>query len=180
MMRRTSVSLLAAMTLAAAIAAAPIAGAQPDLPDPPPWVPLAPDVEPGSFDYPYNVIAVEPPPLTDSRGVRIAATVDTPSQAEGLPGSSRGNAPQDEGPLVTSNSRYGISAGLEPPGTPTPGVSAGAGVAAMPTAESPSGTPPSTVAPPESPLPDDLPVYPLPAIEEPGNPHEPIYGRPLP
>lgn len=118
-----------ALLVGLAIATAPPAVAQPDLPDPPPWVPLAPDVEPGSFDYPYNVIAVEPPPLTDSRGVRIAATVDNPSQAAGLPGSSRGNAPQDDGPLVTSNTRYGISAGLESPGAPSPGVAAGAGVA---------------------------------------------------
>ncbi|MEH3141874.1 MAG: hypothetical protein PGN37_17185 [Mycobacterium kyogaense] len=174
-----SVVLMGLAISAAAVATCMPAAAQPDLPDPPPWVPLAPDVEPGSFDYPYNVIAVEPPPLTDSRGVRITATVDGPSQAEGLPGSSRGNAPQDDGPLVTSNSRYGISAGLEPPGTPTPGVAAGAGIAALPAAESPSGTPPSTSPQPESTLPDDLPLYPVPVIEEPGNPHEPIYGQPL-
>lgn len=175
-MRRAGAALLVGL----AIAAAPHAGAQPDLPDPPPWVPLAPDVEPGSFDYPYNVIAVEPPPLTDSRGVRIAVTVDTPSQAAGLPGSSRGNAPQDEGPLVTSNTRYGISAGLEPPGTPPPGVVAGAGVAEAPAAEAPSGSPPSLAPHPESALPDDLQVYPLPLLEEPGNPHRPIYGQPFP
>lgn len=163
-----------------AIAVAPPVMAQPDLPDPPPWVPLAPDVEPGSFDYPYNVIAVEPPPLTDSRGVRIAVTVDGPSQAAGLPGSSRGTAPQDDGPLVTSNTRYGISAGLESPGTPSPGVAAGAGVATPPAAESPSGAAPSAVPQAESPLPEELPGYPLPVLEEPGNPHRPIYGQPLP
>src|SRR5688572_15557494 len=56
---------------------APSAGAEPvPLPGPPPYVPGAPDAEPGSFDYPYNVIAVGPPAATDSRGVRIGSNVD--------------------------------------------------------------------------------------------------------
>lgn len=147
-MPRLGVGLL--IGLAAAVLSAPTAGADPvPLPDPPPYLPGAPAAEPGSFDYPYNVIAVGPPAATDSRGVRIGSIVDAPSQATGLPGSRLGNGEQAPGPLVTSNARYGISAGLEPPGPANPGINAGAGVA-LPIAELP-GNPHSTAdGPPQA------------------------------
>lgn len=122
-MRRSTARLLLIASASVLIQlAAPSAGAEPvPLPGPPPYVPGAPDAEPGSFDYPYNVIAVGPPAATDSRGVRIGSNVDPPSQSTGLPGSRLGNGEQAPGPLVTSNARYGISAGLELPVPANPG-----------------------------------------------------------
>lgn len=150
-MRRLRAGLL--IGLASAVLVAPTAGADPiPLPDPPPYLPGAPLAEPGSFDYPYNVIAVGPPASTDSRGTRIASSVDAPSQSTGLPGSRLGNGEQAPGPLVTSNTRYGISAGLELPVPANPGIDAIAGGAAVPSAENPDGHPP-------------------PLVELPGNPH---------
>lgn len=122
-MRRLGAGLL--IGLGSAVLGAPTAGADPiPLPDPPPYLPGAPLAEPGSFDYPYNVIAVGPPAATDSRGVRIGSNVDPPSQSTGLPGSRLGNGEQAPGPLVTSSARYGISAGLELPVPANPGVGA--------------------------------------------------------
>lgn len=143
-MRHTTARLL--LIVSASVTgqlAAPSAGAEPvPLPGPPPYVPGAPDAEPGSFDYPYNVIAVGPPAATDSRGVRIGSNVDPPSQSTGLPGSRLGNGEQAPGPLVTSSARYGISAGLELPVPANPGFDAGVG-AASPLPELP-GNPHST------------------------------------
>lgn len=161
--------------LASAVLVAPTAGADPiPLPDPPPYLPGAPLAEPGSFDDPYNVIAVGPPAATDSRGTRIASSVDAPSQSTGLPGSRLGNGEQAPGPLVTSNTRYGISAGLELPGPVNPGIDARAGGAASPSRESPDGSPAPVPAQPEAAAPTDgLPGYPPPLLELPGNPHTP-------
>lgn len=182
-MRRTKTGLMLIVS-ASAIShlLVPTAGADPvPLPDPPPYLPGAPTAEPGSFDYPYNVIAVGPPPATDSRGVRIGSNVDPPSQSTGLPGSRLGNGEQAPGPFVTSNSRYGISGGLELPGPANPGIDARAGVSALPSAEDPAGHPPSQFATPEAAAPteDDLPGYPPPLLELPGNPHSTADGPPL-
>lgn len=170
-MRRLGAGLL--IGLGSAVLGAPTAGADPiPLPDPPPYLPGAPLAEPGSFDYPYNVIAVGPPAATDSRGVRIGSNVDPPSQSTGLPGSRLGNGEQAPGPLVTSNTRYGISAGLELPGPANPGIDARAGGAAVPSAESPDGHPPVVLPPAEAAAPaGDRPGYPPPLVELPGNPH---------
>jgi hypothetical protein len=166
---------------AGALALAPVAGADPpDLPDQPGYVPGAPDTEPGSFSYPYNVIAVGPPPATDSRGVRISSSVDKVAQSTGLPGSSLGNGQQADGPLVTSNSRYGISAGLEPPSGANPGIDVRAGIAAVPSAEDPSGAPQATPPQIESTAPDNLGGtpggYAAPLLETPGNPRLGVLG----
>ncbi|WP_099023910.1 hypothetical protein [Mycolicibacterium palauense] len=173
-------ALPAALTLAAALAPiAPVATAQPDLPDPPPYVPGEPEAEPGSFDYTYNIIAVGPPAVTDSRGAQISSSVDPAMGATGLPGSRLGNSGPADGPLVTSNSRYGISGGLEPPGIPTPGINVGAGVSALPSTEDAAGRPPATPLEPESAAPTDVAGMPPPLLELPGNPHGTAEGPPL-
>ena len=180
MMRKLKRHLLLAVSAAgAALALAPAAAAQPDMPDPPGYVPSAPDVEPGSFSYPYNVIAVGPPPATDSRGTRISSNADKDAKSTGLPGSSLGNSEQAAGLLTTANARYGISAGMEPPGAANPGIDARAGIAAVPSAEDPSGKPPSSPEAIESSAPDELSTpggYTAPILETPGNPHTGVAG----
>lgn len=178
---RTASALIVSASVIAQLLRAPAAAADPvPLPDPPPYLPGAPLAEPGSFDYPYNVIAVGPPPSTDSRGVRISSNADQPSQSTGLPGSKLGNGEQAPGPLVTSNARYGISAGLEIPGPANPGIDARAGIAALPSVEDPAGHSPSAPPPPEAPAPiEGLPGYPPPQLELPGNPHSTVEGDPL-
>lgn len=172
--------MFAVSAAAAAVALAPAAAAQPDLPDQPGYVPGVPDAEPGSFSYPYNVIAVGPPPVTDSRGVRISSSVDEAAQSVGLPGSSLGNGPQQDGPLVTSNSRYGISAGLEPPAGVNSGIDVRAGIAAVPSREDPSGAAQANPPQVESVAPDVLGGtpggYAAPLLETPGNPHQGVAG----
>ena len=158
-----------------ALLCAPPAQAQPDLPDPPGYIPGAPDAEPGSFSYPYNVIVVGPPPETDSRGTRISAGVDKDAKSAGLPGSSLGNAQQAGGPLVSSNSRYGITGGLEPPAGGNPGIDVRAGIQAQPSFENPGGLPPQNPLPVESGQPDELSTpggYPAPVLETPGTTRE--------
>lgn len=167
--------LLAASVAGVALSLASPAGAQPTTPGAPGYVPGAPDVEPGSFSYPYNVIVVGPPPATDSRGTRISASVDTDMKSTGLPGSSLGNSPQADGPLVSSNSRYGISAGAEPPQPANPGIDVRAGIAGELAGESPTGQPPQTPAPIESDQPQELSTpggYPAPILETPGTVRE--------
>ena len=156
--------------LALGLATAPQAAAQPELPSPPPWVPLAPTDYPGNFSYLYNVIAVGPPPTNDARGVRIASNVDPAAQSVGLPGDKLGSGPPQPGPLVTSNARYGISAGMEAAGTNRTGVVVSSGSSRQPTGESPTGAPPSTAPEPESTMPTDLQI--------PDNPQLPIDENP--
>lgn len=173
--------LLVALAAAAAVPLAPAAGAQPvapvnpvDPPGSPGYAGVVPDAEPGSFSYPYNVIEVGPPPGTDSRGTRISATVDKDAKSEGLPGSVLGNSPQAEGPLASSNTRYGITAGLEPAAGANPGIDVRAGVAA-PAGEDPGGQPPQTPVAIESSQPNDLSTpggYPAPVLETPGTVRE--------
>lgn len=173
-MRHFGAGLLIASAAAIAHLLAPSAAADPvPLPDPPPYLPGAPLAEPGSFDYPYNVIDPGPPPATDARGTRISSTVDAPSQSAGLPGSRLGNGEQQSGPLVTSNTRYGITGGLELPGPANPGVDARAGIASVPASESADGQRPPVLPDPEAiaPTGDDLPGYPPPLLGLPGNPH---------
>jgi hypothetical protein len=172
MMREVKTNLLLAGSVAVvALALAPAAGAQPSTPGAPGYIPGPPDTEPGSFSYPYNVIPVGPPPATDARGTRISAGVDEDMKSAGLPGSSLGNSPQAAGPLVTSNSRYGISAGAEPPQSANSGIDARAGIAGELAGESPTGLPPQAPAPIESVQPDELSTpggYPAPILETPG------------
>lgn len=163
----------------ATVALAPTASGQPVNPVNPPSIPdfaeVIPGLQPGSFSYPYNVIVVGPPPATDARGTRISAGVDPDMKADGLPGSSLGNAPQADGPLVTANSRYGITAGLEPAAGGNPGPDVRAGIASVPSAEDPSGQPPQTPVPIESSQPDELSTpggYPAPILETPGTVRE--------
>lgn len=170
-MRRVTRYLLAASVAGVSLALAPQAGAQPSTPGAPGYLPGAPDTEPGSFSYPYNVIPVGPPPATDARGARISAGVDSDMKSAGLPGSSLGNSPQAAGPLVTSNSRYGISAGAEPPQAASTGIDARAGIAGELAGESPSGQPPQLLPPIESAQPAELTTpggYPAPILETPG------------
>lgn len=166
---------LLASGAAAAVVLAPIAAAQPGLPDPPPYIPGAPLPDSGSYSYPYNVIPVGPPPSNDSRGTRVAASVDSQMGSTGLPGSQLGNAEQQDGPLVTSNSRYMISGGSEPAGSPAPGINVGAGVTQLPSA-SKDGAPPTPPPVPESTAPGTLPGNPMPILETPGTPREGVLG----
>lgn len=175
-----SAALLAAFP--GALLWAPVATADPSnpviLPDTPGYVVGAPDIEPGSFSYPYNVIAVGPPPATDSRGTRISASVDTDMKSAGLPGSSLGNTPQAAGPLVTSNSRYGISAGAEPPQPANTGIDVRAGIAGELAGEDPAGRRQDPVAV-ESSQPEELFTpggYPAPVLETPGTIREGVEG----
>ncbi|MDY7000034.1 MAG: hypothetical protein SW019_25890 [Actinomycetota bacterium] len=159
---------------------APAAGAQ-DLPDPPPYVPddSVFSAFPGSYDYTYNVIAVGPPPTTDSRGTNVSATVDSAMSAVGLPGSKLGNGgPNDQG-WVSSNAMYGISAGMAPSGQPVGGVNIGAGVSGL-ASESATGAPPQSPTPVESVMPTDTGGYPSPVLETPGNPRLGVEGVDVP
>ncbi|OAN41719.1 hypothetical protein [Mycolicibacterium iranicum] len=163
------------LLVGAVLASAPSAAAQPANPPSNPGAPdftqVIPGLQPGSFSYPYNVIVVGPPPATDSRGTRVSAGVDKDMKADGLPGSALGNSPQAGGPLVSSNARYGISAGLEPAAGGNPGLDIRAGVSAVPSGEDPSGQPPQAPVPIESGQPDELATpggYPAPILETPG------------
>jgi hypothetical protein len=174
-MGRVTRHLLAASAAGVAVSLAPVAGAQPSTPGAPGYVPGAPDVEPGSFSYPYNVIVVGPPPETDSRGTRISAGVDPGAKSTGMPGSSLGNSQQADGPLVSSNSRYGITGGLEPAAGANPGIDVRAGIQARPSYEDPAGRPPEAPLPVESAQPDELVTpggYPAPILETPGTVRE--------
>jgi hypothetical protein len=162
--------VVAGCVLALALTTAPQSAAQPEVPAPPPWVPLEPTAFPGDYSYLYNVIAVGPPPTSDARGVRVASNVDPAAQSVGLPGDMLGNGPLQPGPLVTSNARYGISAGMEPAGTNRGGVDISSGNARQPTGENPTGAPPSTPPEPESTMPTTLQV--------PDNPELPVDERP--
>ncbi len=171
--------LVATAAVAAALPLAPAVAAQPvnpvNTPGAPDFTQVIPGLQPGSFSYPYNVIVVGPPAATDSRGTRISAGVDKDAKSAGLPGSSLGNSPQAGGPLVTSNSRYGITAGLEPPGTANPGIDVRAGIAAVPSGEAADGQPPQTPVAIESAQPDELFTpggYPAPILETPGTVRE--------
>lgn len=171
--------LLLAAAAAAALSLAPAAAAQPvnpvDAPGSPDFTQVIPGLQPGSFSYPYNVIVVGPPAATDSRGTRISAGVDKDMKADGLPGSSLGNSQQAGGPLVSSSTRYGITAGLEPPGAGNPGIDVRGGVAATPSSENASGRPPQDAMPIESVQPDELATpggYPAPILETPGTVRE--------
>ena len=76
---------------------------------------------------------------------------------------------------MSSNSRYGITAGLEPPAGGNPGIDVRAGIAAVPSAENASGQPLQTPLPIESTQPDELMTpggYPAPILETPGTVRE--------
>ena len=170
---------VAAVPLSVVSGLSPVAAAQPQNPAPSPDTPgfvnVIPDLEPGSFSYPYNVIEVGPPPATDSRGTRISAGVDQDSKSVGLPGSSLGNSQQAGGPLVSSNTRNSITGGLEPAAGANPGIDVRAGTAALPSAETANGLPPQTPIAIESSQPDDLSTpggYPAPVLETPGTVRE--------
>lgn len=171
--------LAAAAAAAAALPLAATAAAQPvnpvDTPGSPDFDQVIPGLQPGSFSYPYNVIVVGPPPETDSRGTRISAGVDQGAKSTGLPGSSLGNSQQAGGPLVSSNTRFGITGGLEPSSGANPGIDVRGGVAATPSSENASGRPPQDALPIESVQPDELATpggYPAPILETPGTVRE--------
>lgn len=158
--------ILCALTLTAPglVVLSPAAGAQPDQPVPPPFIPG--DVSPsaGSFSFTYDVIIVGPPAAFDARGINASATVDPSQSAVGLPGDALGNSPPPPNQLTGSNVLYGISAGgvdaPQPPGT----VNITAGHPVAPGLEDPSGKPPANPSGMESTAPTTAP---LPALEEP-------------
>ncbi|MUL67577.1 hypothetical protein BOO86_24110 [Mycobacterium sp. CBMA 234] len=143
------------------------AHAQP--PPPPPWIPTAPLPFPGSFSYPYNIIAVPAPATTDARGVRMGAGVDPAAAADGLPGSKLGNSPNKPNILTSSSTRNGIAAGTVPAQTPNPGVNIGAGQE-NPALEDPNGKAPASATGVESSAPTTAPGgpgAPAPILESP-------------
>ncbi|WP_238396347.1 hypothetical protein [Mycolicibacterium sp. CBMA 234] len=169
------------IALSALLLTADPAHAQP--PPPPPWIPGAPLPFPGSFSYPYNIIAVPAPATTDARGVRMAAGVDPAAAADGLPGSKLGNSPNKPNILTSSSTRNGIAAGTVPAQPPNPGVNIGAGQE-NPALEDPSGKPPASATGVESSPPTSAPGgpgAPAPILESPsGKPATSTTPSPVP
>jgi hypothetical protein len=164
----TTVRLAAATVLAGvcAVMGSPSAGADPTLPDPPPYLPGNVDPVPGSFSYPYNVIMVGPPWTVDARGIQVGTNASAGQPPVGLPGSQLGTSPHPANSLTSANARYGISAGMEPAPAVDPGVIVGAGVPAPSGLEDPKGQPPSTAPVPEAAAPTTAPPA-QPALEDP-------------
>jgi hypothetical protein len=157
-LRRLTVAVLVGCLGASASAAT--AAAAPPLPAPPPYLPGVPYPYPGSYNYGYNLIPVSGPAVADARGVRATANADPAMQAQGLPGSELGLAPNKSNVLGTSSStRYHISAGPAPTQTVQPGISVGAGVV-EPTVEDPGGAAPKTPTAAESTPPTTAPAVP--------------------
>lgn len=156
--------------LPGALVMAATASAQPS---PPPWIPGAPQANPGSYSFPYSIIAVPAPATTDARGIRAAATADPGAEASGIPGSQLGLSPNKPNALTSSSTRYRIGAGSNPsPSLPTvnPGTNIGAGME-VPTLEDPGGAAPKTAPSAESSqstIVPPIPGQPAPILEAPG------------
>ncbi len=142
-----------------------VADAQPPAPPVLPWfpgppVPVSPTM--GSYTFAPNWITSPPPAAYDARGVRASASVDPAMNADGLPGSALGLAPNKANLLTSSSTRYRIGAGMSPnPTLPTvaPGTNIGAGME-VPTLEDPGGAAPKSAPGAESAQPTTAPAVP--------------------
>ncbi|MGB3485047.1 MAG: hypothetical protein WBB07_22855 [Mycobacterium sp.] len=157
----------AALAGLASLTLVPVAAAAPDLPPQPPYIPGDVSPQPGSFDYPYNIIVVAPPATTDARGVKIHTNAGAGQQLSGLPGSQLGNTGQAEGSLTNSSAQYGISVGNSHPEPPNPGIGITAGPQTSVQLESPDGRRPESALGVESSLPNSDPTVPVMELEDP-------------
>jgi hypothetical protein len=155
--------MITAATLAAMLAIAmPFnAAAQPELPDPMPFLPgdvLGDSIgDGGSFDYQLNLIPSPPPATTDARGVLVNTNATAGHEPlRGLPGSKLGNTDRGD---ASASPQGRVTVGNVKPLPASIGINISAGPTQV-TLEDPHGRPPTDFTDPEPQEPTVDPVLP--------------------